>query len=125
MKIFSTLTFCLLLTAAFAHADLMDGLVLYMPLDEGSGSVTQDFSPNGFEGEVMAAQHGLTVNSARHSNLGRLQITSLLKTTLLSISKARLHRRHGCNWIDSQTHTLLSSGPGRAVQLGISGSGSV
>ena len=29
MKIFSTLTFCLLLTAAFAHADLMDGLVLY------------------------------------------------------------------------------------------------
>lgn len=53
MKIFSIITFCLLLCAAFVHADLMDGLVLYMPLDEGSGSVTQDFSANGFEGEVM------------------------------------------------------------------------
>ena len=53
MKIFSIITFCSLLCAAFSHADLMDGLVLYMPLDEGSGTVTQDFSPNGFEGEVM------------------------------------------------------------------------
>ena len=53
MKIFSVITFCLLICAAFSHADLMDGLVLYMPLDEGSGSVTQDFSANGFEGAVM------------------------------------------------------------------------
>ena len=53
MKIFSTITFCLLITAAFSHADLMDGLVLYMPLDEGSGTVTQDFSANGFEGELQ------------------------------------------------------------------------
>ena len=53
MKIFSVITLCLLLCTAFAHADLMEGLVLYMPLDEGSGSTTQDLSSNGFEGEVM------------------------------------------------------------------------
>ena len=53
MKIFSVITLCLLICVAFSHADLMDGLVLYMPLDEGSGSTTQDFSGNGFEGEVM------------------------------------------------------------------------
>ena len=53
MKIFSVITVCLFICAAFSHADLMDGLVLYMPLDEGSGTATQDFSANGFEGEVM------------------------------------------------------------------------
>ena len=53
MKLFSVITFCFLICATFSHADLMDGLVLYMPLDEGSGTVTQDFSANGFEGEVQ------------------------------------------------------------------------
>ena len=53
MKFFSIITLCLLVCVAFSHADLMDGLVLYMPLDEGSGSTTMDFSANGFEGEVM------------------------------------------------------------------------
>lgn len=53
MKIFSIITLCLLVCVAFSHADLMEGLVLYMPLDEGSGSTTKDFSTNGFEGEVM------------------------------------------------------------------------
>ena len=53
MKIFSIITLCLLLCVVFSHADLMEGLVLYMPLDEGSGTATQDLSANGFEGEVM------------------------------------------------------------------------
>jgi hypothetical protein len=33
-------------------ADLADGLVLYMPLDEGAGNNTADNSPNGFTGEL-------------------------------------------------------------------------
>ena len=36
----------------YAGADLMDGLVLYMPLDEGTGTSTEDFSENGFSGEL-------------------------------------------------------------------------
>ena len=35
-----------------AAADLMDGLVLYMPFDEGTGTSTEDFSENGFTGEI-------------------------------------------------------------------------
>ncbi|MYB92245.1 LamG domain-containing protein [Candidatus Poribacteria bacterium] len=58
MKIFSIITLCLLVCVAFSYADLMDGLVLYMPLDEGSGSTTKDFSANGFEGEVMGNASG-------------------------------------------------------------------
>ena len=64
MKIFSVITLCLLVCAAFSHADLTEGLVLYMPLDEGSGTTTQDFSANGFEGELkgnakwIEGQHG-------------------------------------------------------------------
>ena len=48
----------------------MDGLVLYMPLDEGSGTATQDFSANGFEGEVKGGakwidgQHGKALQFA-------------------------------------------------------------
>ena len=70
MKIFSIITFCLLLCTTFSHADLTDGLVLYMPLDEGSGTAVQDLSPNGFEGEVMgnakwvAGQHGQALQFA-------------------------------------------------------------
>ena len=33
-------------------ADLADGLVLYMPLDEGAGNTTADNSPNRFTGEL-------------------------------------------------------------------------
>lgn len=53
MKYFSIITLCVLICAAGTRADLMEGLVLYMPLDEGSGTATQDLSANGFEGEVM------------------------------------------------------------------------
>jgi len=38
--------------SSIAHADLMEGLVLYMPLDEGSGKTTKDFSENSMEGEL-------------------------------------------------------------------------
>ena len=36
----------------FAAADLMEGLVLYMPLDEGNGNKIEGFSENGFKGEL-------------------------------------------------------------------------
>ena len=38
--------------STYASADLLEGLVLYMPLDEGSGTSTEDFSENGFTGEL-------------------------------------------------------------------------
>lgn len=41
-----------LVCSTFAAADLLEGLVLYMPLDEGNGKKTEDFSENGFEGEL-------------------------------------------------------------------------
>ncbi|GIX07944.1 MAG: hypothetical protein KatS3mg115_2347 [Candidatus Poribacteria bacterium] len=44
-----------LLMGAFARADLVDGLVLYMPLDEGKGGTVQDLSPNGFVGELVGS----------------------------------------------------------------------
>ncbi len=36
----------------YAAADLLEGLVLYMPLDEGTGKNAEDFSENGFKGEL-------------------------------------------------------------------------
>ena len=42
-----------LMCSTFAAADLLEGLVLYMPLDEGAGNKTEDFSENGFEGEFQ------------------------------------------------------------------------
>ncbi len=42
-----------LVCSPFAAADLLEGLVLYMPLDEGAGNKTEDFSENGFEGEFQ------------------------------------------------------------------------
>ncbi len=38
--------------STYAAADLLEGLVLYMPLDEGNGNNVEDFSENGFEGEL-------------------------------------------------------------------------
>ena len=41
-----------LVCSTYAAADLLEGLVLYMPLDEGNGNKVDDFSENGFEGEL-------------------------------------------------------------------------
>jgi hypothetical protein len=43
----------LFVSISFAKADLTDGLVLYMPLDEGQGNVANDFSENDFTGDLM------------------------------------------------------------------------
>jgi len=48
----------LFLFASFVSADLEDGLVLYMPFDEGKGDVTKDLSPNGFEGTITDPEWG-------------------------------------------------------------------
>jgi len=120
MKIFSVITLCLLICVAFSHADLMDGLVLYMPLDEGSGSTTQDFSANGFEGEVMGNAKWIDGSSGKHSNSRLLQITSSLKTMLPFILKARLHKQRGCSWTGYPVPMLSSSVPVKVVRLDIS-----
>lgn len=44
--------FIVLAWISTASADLSDGLVLYMSLDEGKGAVVQDASPNEMEGEI-------------------------------------------------------------------------
>ena len=36
-----------------ALAELSDGLVLYMPLDEGTGKTAEDISENGMVGDLM------------------------------------------------------------------------
>lgn len=41
-----------LVQISVTRADLANGLVLYMPLDEGTGKVTKDTSTNKFEGEL-------------------------------------------------------------------------
>lgn len=48
----------LVLLVPFARADLMDGLVLYMPFDEGNGDTTKDLSPNGFVGDITDPEWG-------------------------------------------------------------------
>lgn len=40
------------ISSTFGIADLLDGLVLYMPLDEGEDKETTDLSENGFKGTV-------------------------------------------------------------------------
>jgi hypothetical protein len=43
---------------SLVEADIMDGLVLYLPFDEGKGDVTQDMSPNKFTGVITGAKWG-------------------------------------------------------------------
>ena len=52
MKQLFLILFLVSVCTTFAAADLLEGLVLYMPLDEGNGKNTEDFSENGFEGEL-------------------------------------------------------------------------
>ena len=52
MKQLFILLILVLAYSMFATADLMEGLVLYMPLDEGTGNKVDDFSENGFTGEL-------------------------------------------------------------------------
>jgi len=48
----------LFLFASFVSAGIEDGLVLYMPFEEGKGDVTKDLSPNGFEGTIKNPEWG-------------------------------------------------------------------
>ena len=54
ISILATLTVGLAACLA-ARAELTDGLVLYMPLDEGTGGVVTDLGPNGLEGEIAGS----------------------------------------------------------------------
>jgi len=53
MKRLFVFTIIVLAWASVAYADLSDSLVLYMPLDDGSGKVTKDLSENKLEGTLM------------------------------------------------------------------------
>lgn len=52
MKYMYVVLILVLVCSTFATADLQDGLVLYMPFDEGEGKETTDLSENGFKGAV-------------------------------------------------------------------------
>jgi len=45
----------LFLLVSFAYASLQDGLVLYLPFDEGSGTVAKDLSGNKHDGAINGA----------------------------------------------------------------------
>lgn len=47
---------CLMLTASAAFAGFQDGLVLYLPLDEGDGDVAGDLSGNGHDGVISGPE---------------------------------------------------------------------
>ncbi|MBD3181699.1 hypothetical protein GF312_05365, partial [Candidatus Poribacteria bacterium] len=48
----------LCLLTPIVNANLEEGLVLYLPFDEGEGDTTQDLSPNGFVGTIEKAEWG-------------------------------------------------------------------
>ena len=52
MKQLFLILILILISSTIGVADLLDGLVLYMPLDEGDGKETADLSENGFKGTV-------------------------------------------------------------------------
>ncbi len=53
MKRLYVFTLIALAWVSIASADLLDGLVLYMPLDEGTGKKITGLSENAFEGEIQ------------------------------------------------------------------------
>ena len=53
MKRLYVFTLIALASVSIASADLLDGLVLYMPLDEGAGKKITGLSENAFEGEIQ------------------------------------------------------------------------
>lgn len=55
MKQFYLIMLLVLICSTMAAADLLEGLVLNMPLDEGDGKETKDISTNGFTGTIMGA----------------------------------------------------------------------
>ncbi|MGQ9609524.1 MAG: hypothetical protein ACUVWN_09490 [bacterium] len=66
VKSYFFLSLILLLNlASLAYSDLKDGLVLYLPFDEGSGKVARDLS-----GKIMMAP--LMVRNGLMENLERL-----------------------------------------------------
>ena len=55
MKQFYLIIILVLICSTIASADLSDGLVLSMSLDEGDGKEAMDISENGFTGTIMGA----------------------------------------------------------------------
>ena len=55
MKRFLVFSVVALFCVSISYADLKDGLIMYLPLEEGSGTVTADASGNGHDGELQGA----------------------------------------------------------------------
>ena len=56
MKTIYLLLVFILVFSSFAVAELLDGLVLYMPLDEDTGKEVLDVSDNGFKGTLLESR---------------------------------------------------------------------
>ena len=75
----------LVATSILARAELTDGLVLYMPLDEGSGNTVADLGPNGLEGELrgsptwVTGEMGEALQFAASSDLVNIVTTGVLE----------------------------------------------
>ena len=115
MKQLFLILFLISVCTTFAAADLLEGLVLYMPLDEGNGKATEDFSENGLKVNSTAAQNGLMANLGKPSNLAHPAILSQLKMTQLFILKMKLHKPRGLISTDCRVRTPLFSAPVWAV----------
>jgi len=97
-------------------AEITDGLVLYMPLDEGSGKEIEDLSNTKAKGELKG---GKWVDGKFGKALQFKASTEhvLIPDNKAFISKAHLPKRLGSGWTDYQAHTPLSSVPGGAVAV--------
>ena len=93
-------------------AEITDGLILYMPLDEGSGNTTEDKSKTKAEGEVKGA-NGLMASLAKHYSSNLLPSMFWSPTIKPSISRVKLLRLPGSGSSVFQVHMPSYSAQGK------------
>ena len=111
MKQLFILLILVLACSMFATADLMEGLVLYMPLDEGTGNRLMTSRKTALQVNLTAAPSGLMVNSERLLNSARPGIFVAVADNKLSTSKMKSHKPHGLILTGCRVHTLSFSAP--------------
>lgn len=117
-------TTCVVLAvvSTMARAELTDGLVLYMPLDEGGGGTVGDLGPNGLEGEIRGGptwvdgQHGGALQFATSSDLVNIPTTGELEIAdaITQAAWVKLDRLPGAHAIVFGTR----GGGGRLIGFG-------
>ena len=88
-QFFASLT-CLIFVALFAsvsRADLMDGLVAFWPLDDGSGNTAVDATGNEHDGSL---ENGPTWATGGKVKMGKGHSSTMGKTTASSSSRSTL-----------------------------------